>query len=149
MLIKRWTPEQTIADFDKEINKFLSDFGIDKKQPETKFKDSIWSPRADIIEEKENYTLQIDLPGIEPDQVKISFKDDKLSISGERKADGKKEEKNFHRIERSYGKFFRAFELPETIQADKISANFKNGLLLVTIPKMEEIKPKEIEIKVS
>lgn len=149
MLIKRWTPEQTIADFDKEINKFLSDFGIDKKQPETKFKDSIWSPRADIIEEKENYTLQIDLPGIEPDQVKISFKDDKLSISGERKAEEKTEEKNFHRIERSYGKFFRAFELPEMIQAEKISANFKNGLLLVTIPKIEEVKPKEIEIKVS
>ncbi len=149
MLIKHWTPDQTIANFDKEINKFLNDFGIDKKQPESKFKNSIWSPRADIIEEKDNYSLQIDLPGIEPEQVKINFKEGKLSINGERKAEEKTEGKNFHRVERSYGNFYRAFELPETIQADKISANFKNGLLLITIPKAEEVKPKEIEIKVS
>lgn len=149
MLIKQWKPDQTIANFDKEINNFLSEFGIDRKQAETKFKNTIWSPRADFIEENDNYTLQIDLPGIEPEQVKIKFKEGKLSVSGERKAEEKTEGRNFHRVERSYGKFYRAFELPESIQADEISANFKNGLLLVTIPKVSELKPKEIEIKVS
>ena len=105
-------------------------------------------PLTDISENDDNYVLHLDLPGIEKDDVKISYSDGELSISGERKQEKESKDSKYHRVERSFGKYFRSFTLPEKIKADKIDAEFKNGQLTITVPKSEETKPKEIEVKV-
>ena len=94
------------------------------------------------------YTLKLDLPGLKKDDVKISFIDGKLSISGESTQESVHKDSKCHRIERSFGKYYRSFNLPENVQSDKINAEFKDGQLSILVPKAEEVKPKEIEIKV-
>jgi HSP20 family protein len=90
----------------------------------------------------------MDLPGVSKENLKLNFNDGELIISGERKQEKEDKDSKYHRIERSYGKYYRSFTLPQTIQADKINAEFKDGQLTVTVPKSEEAKPKELEIKV-
>jgi HSP20 family protein len=108
-----------------------------------------WVPRADIHETQNEFIVELDLPGVEKNDVKVKFEEDTLIVTGERKYESKEEDKNFHRVERIYGSFTRSIAMPKDVQADKISANFKNGVLEITLPKAEEVKPKEIEIKVS
>ncbi len=107
-----------------------------------------WVPRADIHETEDSFVVQFDLPGVEKQDVKVKFEDDTLIVSGERKHESKEDDKSFHRVERIYGSFTRSVEMPKAVQAEKIDATFKNGVLEVTLPKAEEVKSKEIEIKV-
>jgi len=108
-----------------------------------------WVPRADVHESDNAFIVQLDLPGVEKDNVKVKFEDDTLVVSGERKYESSVDEKNFHRVERIYGSFTRSIAIPRDVDSEKISASFKNGVLEITLPKTEEVKPKEIEIKVS
>ena len=98
--------------------------------------------------EKVRYA-ELDLPGVSKEDVKISFSDGQLNISGERKQEKENKDSKYHRVERTYGKYFRSFTLPKQIKEDKIDAEFKDGQLTITVPKAEEIKPKEIPIKVN
>jgi HSP20 family protein len=108
-----------------------------------------WTPRADVHENDNNFVVQLDLPGVEKDNVKVKFEDDTLVVFGERKYESNVDEKNFHRVERIYGSFTRSISVPKDVDSEKISASFKNGVLEITLPKTEEVKPKEIEIKVN
>jgi len=108
-----------------------------------------WTPRADVHENDNNFVVQLDLPGVEKDNVKVKFEDDTLVVSGERKYESNVDEKNFHRVERIYGSFTRSISVPKDVDSEKISASFRNGVLEITLPKTEEVKPKEIEIKVN
>src|SRR6056297_1495695 len=103
----------------------------------------------DIEETGEEFKLTAELPGMEKKDVNISLKDDVLTISGEKKEEKKEQKKDYYRSERVFGKFQRSFRLPEIIEEDKIEAEFKNGILNVTIPKSKETvtKEKQIEIK--
>ena len=92
--------------------------------------------------------MNLDVPGIDKNDVKVKFEDNTLIVSGERKYENKEEEKNYRQIERIYGTFTRTLRLPKDVDAQKISANYKNGVLEITLPKAEEVKPKEIEIKI-
>jgi HSP20 family protein len=105
-------------------------------------------PLTDIIEEDDKYILRMDLPGIDKKDVKISYANGELTISGERKQEKVSKKATYHRIERAFGKYYRSFSLPEKIVEDKIEAEFKDGQLTITIPKAEDAKPKEIEVKV-
>jgi HSP20 family protein len=107
-----------------------------------------WHPAVDITENEDAYNVQMELPGLTKDDVKISFRDDVLMVSGEKKYEEKDESKNYHHFERRYGKFERAFRINSDIIVDKIDANFKDGLLMINLPKAEIAKPKEIEVKV-
>jgi HSP20 family protein len=107
-----------------------------------------WSPVVDIYEEKDTITVKAELPGIKKEEVSIEIKDNVLTLSGERSHEVEKKKENYHRIERFYGKFSRSFTLPETVQVDKIKANYKDGVLEITLPKSEETKPKAIPIKI-
>ena len=107
-----------------------------------------WAPVVDIYEEKDNIIVKAELPGIKKDEVSIEIKDNVLTLSGERKYEQEKKKENYHRIERFYGKFSRSFTLPETVQVDKVKANYKDGVLEITLPKAEETKPKAIPIKI-
>jgi len=108
-----------------------------------------WLPPVDIEENGREYILKAELPGMKKEEVKLTVEGGTLSISGERKAEKEEKDKKYHRMERSYGAFQRSFTLPEGALAEKISAEFKDGVLLVHLPKDETAKPQAIEVKVS
>jgi HSP20 family protein len=105
-----------------------------------------WVPAMDLVEEDDSLVLRADLPGLSEDDVNVEVKDGVLTISGERKAEERKEEKGYYRVERSFGSFSRSLTLPEGIDPDKVSAEFDNGVLEVRIPKPEERKPHRVAI---
>jgi len=153
MTLVKFNPMRDLVDFERQFNKmfnsFENRFGISRnKDEENEYENAVWMPLTDIYEDKEKYTLKLDLPGIKKDDVKISFVDNKLSISGERSQESEHKDSKCHRIERSFGRYYRSFNLPENVQSDKIIAEFKDGQLTISVPKAEEAKPKEIEIKV-
>ena len=108
-----------------------------------------WAPPVDIYEDGESLVLKAELPGFNPDDVEIRVEDNTLYLKGERKFDKEVKEQNYHRVERSYGTFTRTFSLPNSVDADKVAANYKDGVLTLTMPKKEEAKPKTIKINVS
>ena len=112
-------------------------------------KTTAWAPLVDISEDTENVRIHAELPGMTQKDVKLSVKDSVLTIQGERNFSDEQKEKNYYRIERSYGTFARSFTLPKLVDAENINAAMKDGVLEVTVPKKEEAKPKEIEIKVN
>ncbi len=108
-----------------------------------------WAPAVDIHETDQAIVLKADLPGVNPNEVDIRVEDNTLYLKGERKMEKETKEENYHRIERSYGSFSRTFILPRTVSAEKISADYKNGVLNITMLKREESKPKQIHINVN
>lgn len=150
MTLVRFNPTRDLLNVEKEFNRiwnsFSNKFG---QQKESEYENAVWAPLTDIAEDNDNYYLHADLPGVNKEDLKISYKDGQLSISGERKSEKEESGKTFHRVERSYGKYYRAFNLPEKVVIDNIKADFKDGQLSVTIPKAEEAKPKEFEIKIN
>jgi HSP20 family protein len=103
---------------------------------------------VDISEDINEYLVKAELPELNKQDVKVSVENGELTISGERKAQKEEKGKKFHRIERSYGSFVRSFTLPETVSANKVTAEFKEGVLSVHLPKDEQAKPRTIEVKV-
>ncbi len=109
-----------------------------------------WSPAVDIYETENELVLKADVPEIEPKSIGIQLENGTLTLKGERQFEQQKNgHKGFHRIERSYGAFVRAFSLPETVDGDKVKADYKNGVLTVTLPKKEVAKPKTINVEIS
>jgi len=106
-----------------------------------------WRPLADITEDEKGYLVKLELPGMKREEVKVSMESGVLTISGERKLEKEEKGKKFHRVERAYGSFSRSFVIPEDVMADKIDAEFKEGVLQVHLPKGEHAKPKTIEVK--
>jgi HSP20 family protein len=153
MAIVRWNPMRDLMSMEREFNRVFNSlerkFGFedsDRENPE--LENAVWMPMTDIIEDDNKYYLNIDLPGIKKEDVKINFTNGQLSISGERKMETEEKNAKFHRTERSYGKYYRSFTLPTKIKENEIDAEFKDGQLKISIPKSEEVKPKQIEIKV-
>ncbi len=137
-------------EFNRMFNSLGSRFGITHKGDiDEEYDNTVWMPLTDISEDKDKFYLKADLPGIKKENVKISYADGTISISGERSQEKETKEKKFHRIERSYGKYYRSFNVPTEIKEDKIKAEFKDGQLTITIPKADEVKPKEVDIKIS
>jgi len=106
-------------------------------------------PAVDIKETEDKYVIEVEVAGIDKKDVHIEVKDGVLTLSGERKFEHEEKKDNYTRIERSYGKFHRTFTLPDLVMEDKIEAAYKDGLLTIELPKGEEAKPKEIEVKVN
>ncbi|MBV8516833.1 MAG: Hsp20/alpha crystallin family protein [Acidobacteria bacterium] len=107
-----------------------------------------WNPPVDVVEEQEKLILKMEIPGIDEKDLRITFEDGLLSVSGERQFE-RKEDRNYHRIERAYGSFTRSFSLPRTVDGAQIVANYRNGVLEIEVPKREEAKPKQIAINVN
>jgi len=108
-----------------------------------------WAPAVDITEDDKEYLVKAELPDLKKEEVKVTVEDGELTISGERKFEKEEKNKKYHRIERAYGSFVRSFTLPETVNGDKVNAEFKDGLLTVHLPKDQKAKPKSIEVKLS
>jgi HSP20 family protein len=108
-----------------------------------------WAPALDVQEDKDNFVIRTELPGLKREDIEVSLHDGALIISGERKVEKVEEGVEIHRQERFYGKFQRALTLPTPVAAEKITAQYKDGVLTVTLPKVEEAKPKQIDISVN
>lgn len=145
MTITRWNPVNDLMNLQREMNRVFS--GITPKpNRDEDYESAVWSPTVDIVEDNDVYTLSFDLPGLKKEDIKMNFADNTLKISGERKAVEESKEATCHRVERVYGKFYRSFNFPTMVNADKISANYKDGVLTIAVPKAEEVKPKQITI---
>jgi len=108
-----------------------------------------WAPVVDIYEQEGNIVLKAEIPGIDPKDVDIRVENNTLTLRGERKLDNEIKREAYHRVERSYGSFTRSFTLPNVVDQEKIKAEYKDGLLRLTLPKREEAKPKQISINVT
>jgi HSP20 family protein len=107
-----------------------------------------WSPLVDISEDDKEYLIKAEVPDIKKEDIKLAVQDDVLTISGERKSEKEEKGKRYHRVERTYGSFMRSFTLPEDADGSRVSADYKDGMLNVHLPKSEKAKPKSIEVKV-
>jgi HSP20 family protein len=108
-----------------------------------------WTPALDMHEDKDNIVVQAELPGMKREEIDVSLHDGSLSISGERKREEKHEDAEVYREERFVGRFQRTVTLPTAVAVDKIKAQYKDGVLTITLPKSEEAKPKQIEVQVN
>ena len=106
-----------------------------------------WAPPVDVAEENDKIMVKVEVPGVDEQDLKVHFEDGLLTVSGERQFE-KKDDRNYHRIERTYGTFTRTFSLPHTVDANAIAAQYRDGILEIEIPKLEEAKPKQIQINV-
>jgi HSP20 family protein len=147
MALIRCNPVRGLVGLEDEMKLLFGDFfGPDKAGEETRF--VRWAPRVDIAEQDGNYELTADLPGLKKDDIKIEIHDNTLTLRGEKKVEEEKKERNYRLAERYYGEFMRTFALPENVNKDAIEAEFKDGVLKLTIPKTEQPKPTQIEVKV-
>jgi HSP20 family protein len=107
-----------------------------------------WSPAVDIVETENALVLNADIPGVELSDIEVHVENQTLTVKGERKFEQQEQAKGYHRIERSYGTFVRSFALPETVDTDKVGAEYKNGVLSITLPKKEAAKPRQVKVEV-
>src|SRR5437899_5879654 len=108
-----------------------------------------WMPLADITEDDKEYLIKAELPEMKKEDVKVTVENGVLTISGERKFEQEEKKRKYHRVERGYGTFMRSFTLPDDADFNKVNAQFKSGVLTVHVPKSEQAKPKQIEVKVA
>lgn len=155
MSLIRWTPSRDLMNWPsevvsmrREINRLFDNFFRGGIQDDETFFTSAWTPAVDIAEEENEYLVKVELPGVNKDDVKITLESNILTIRGEKKKEKETKDENYHRLERSYGSFQRSFTLPSTVKSDKIDAVYKDGIVSITLPKAEEAKPKQIEVKV-
>lgn len=145
-MIIRWNPYHEINRLQREMNA-LFESRMPNDQEEAPSCD--WRPLVDIYEDHERFLVTAELPGIDPSKVDVKVEENRLSIRGERRLEREDKKDNYHRVERYYGTFARMFTLPTSVDATKIVAEYKHGLLNVSIPKKPEVMPKQINVKVT
>ncbi len=145
MAITKYNPIREMMGLSERLNRMfeeMSGFSAD-----TEITGS-WSPAVDVYESESAIEIKADLPGMTEKDIDVTVENNTLTIKGERKFENEEKRESYHRIERQYGAFYRSFQLPNTVDVGKIKANFKNGILELTLPKREETKPKKISINV-
>jgi HSP20 family protein len=148
MAIVRFEPFRDLLTTQREFDRLFKE-AFSPMSGETEVSTRSWAPPVDIYETEDAIVLKAELPGIDPKEVEVRVEDNTLYLKGERKFEKEVNEQNYHRIERSYGSFARSFSLPNSISAEKVKAEYKDGLLTLTMPKREEAKPKTIKIDVT
>lgn len=148
MAIVRWEPLRDLMTAQREFARLFRE-AFSPQGAEAELSTRSWAPPVNIYETENDIVLKAELPGVDPKDVEIRIEDNTLYLKGERKFEQEVKEQNYHRVERSYGSFARSFSLPNSIMADKVKAEYKDGLLRLTMPKREEAKPKTIKIDVS
>lgn len=155
MSLIRWNPARDLQTFpsdvmnmQREINRMFDSFFRGGLADDDAFVASDWIPAVDIAEHENEYLVKLELPGVNKDDVKITMQNNILSVRGEKKKEKDSKGSDYHRVERSYGAFQRTFTLPSTVKADKIDASYSDGILTIVLPKAEEARTKQIEVKV-
>jgi len=140
-------PENELATMQGRVNRLFNEMlGPWPYGPEGGAINSAWLPPVDVFEDKEGIRLTAELPGVKADDVKISLENQTLTLRGEKKQIAEETVEKVHRYERSYGSFERTFTLPSTVDSERIQATFEDGILTVTLPKVEKAKPREIPV---
>ena len=149
MNLARWDPFRELEEMSDRLNRV---FGRPANRPENSGREIMtvaeWSPTVDISETDKEYLIKCELPEVKKEDVKVTVEDGVLMIQGERRREHEERGRKFHRVERSYGSFMRSFAVPDGIDEAKVSAEFKDGMLNLRLPKSERAKPKAIEVKV-
>jgi HSP20 family protein len=144
--LARWTPFREVSRLRDEMDRMWEDFfGAGRRGLSPMAEE--WIPAVDISDTADKVMVKAEIPGMDAKDVEISLVGDVLTIKGEKKAEKEEKKENFHLVERSYGSFVRSLRLPAAVEADKIEATYKKGVLTITCPKKEELKPKQITIK--
>ena len=147
MSLLRFRPYSDLWDMYGKINRLFEE-DLKREGEEAPMSTRCWAPATDIYETKEEYVFKLELPGISKDDVKVELEGDKLRITGDREEEKEVEKENYHRVERVCGSFARSFQLPKNANGEKVSANMKDGILELRIPKQEEAKAKSITINI-
>jgi HSP20 family protein len=147
MALVRWEPVRELNSLQQEMNRLFSTF-FDTPATGNGGPARRWIPAMDLVETDEHYVLTADLPGLTQEDITLEFEGDVLTLSGERKSEHAERKEGYYRLERATGSFSRSLTLPEGVDAEAVSATFKNGVLEVRIPKPEQRKPKKVSIQV-
>lgn len=146
MAIVRWRPWDEFSSLRRDMNRMMDSFirGVEKEDELS----GVWSPDVDVKETPDEFIITAELPGMKKDDLKITIQENVLNILGEKRREEEVKGMTYHRVERVYGQFTRSFTLPGVVDASKINAVFKDGVLNLTLPKAPESKPKEVNIKI-
>jgi HSP20 family protein len=146
MSIVRYDPFRDLRNLQDEVNRLFST-NLGRVFGDENIARGAWNPTVDIYENKDQIVLEAELPGMKREDFDLSIENNVLTLHGERRFEKKDENDNYHRVERSYGSFTRSFTLPQTVSGEGAVADYKNGVLRVSLPKREEVKARRIEIK--
>lgn len=151
MAIVRWDPFRDLVGLQERMNRMFDESfrGSGRSGGEDWALGGAWAPAVDIYEHDGNIVVKAELPGVDPKDVDVRVENNTLSLRGERKIDDEVKQESYHRVERAYGTFTRSFSLPSVLDQEKIKAEYKDGVLKVTLPKHEQAKPKQINIAVT
>ena len=151
MAIVRWEPFRDLVSLQDRMNRLFDDAfrGGGRTAADEDWTLGAWAPAVDIYEQDGNIVLKAELPGVNPKDVDVRVENNILTLRGERKFEGDVKKESYHRVERAYGAFTRSFTLPNVVDTAKIKAEYKDGLLRMTLPTKEEAKPKQISISVT
>ncbi len=141
--IIKWPQMPSFTSLRDEMNQLFDEFW--SRRP---FFDAGWSPELDVAETNENVIVKAEVPGLDPKDIDISISGDTLTLKGEKKEEKQENDRYYHRVERRYGSFMRSVTLPESVNTENIKAECKNGILVITLPKVEKAKHKKINVKV-
>jgi HSP20 family protein len=139
MAIIRWEPFREMSTLQGRMDRLFDQVWGGRQES--------WLPAVDVFDTKESVVLKAEIAGMDPDDIQIEIEDNVLTIKGERKFEEKVDEERYYRVERRFGSFQRSLALPQGVKADDIVAAYEDGILTVTVPKVEEEKPKKIEVK--
>jgi HSP20 family protein len=138
-MLAKWDPIRELLNAEDDFDRLVGRQGMRHA----------WAPPLDVQEDEDRFAIRMDLPGITPEDVQVTFENGVLTVSGKREMSAEEQGATFHRIERSYGSFARSLRLPRTADGERIEAAFDNGVLSITVPKAEAAKPRTIEVKSS
>ncbi len=147
MTIFRWEPFRELLESQQHFNRLFSET-LQRGLGDEDLASRSWAPPVDVYETDQNLVLRAELPGIDPKDVEARVEDNTLYLKGERKLENEGKNGNYHRVERAYGTFVRSFSLPGSIDPNRVAAEYKDGILTLTLPKREEAKPRTIQISV-
>ena len=144
MAITRWDPFREVMALQNRMNSLFREMN----EPEGALTTASFVPPVDIYEDNKKVVLKLEVPGIEEKDLDVRVENNTLTVKGERKFEKEEKEENFHRIERRYGSFYRAFTLPNTLDSEKVQADYSNGVLKIRLAKKAEAKPKQIKVNI-
>lgn len=149
MNLVKWDPFSELEDVSSRLNRMFGRTSLRAGTDKEMLTLADWMPSVDISETSDAYLVKGEIPGVKKEDVKITIHDGMLNIQGERKQEKDEQDKKFHRVECSYGSFARSFRVPDDADESAVKADFKDGMLNITLPKSAKVKPKSIEVSVS
>ena len=149
MTLTRWDPFRDLVALQDRMNRLFDESVRNVRTGDEALSSATWSPAVDIYETANEVVVKAELPEVNQSDIDIQVENNTLTLRGERKFDKETKQENFHRIERAYGVFSRSFTLPSTVDQERIKADYKDGILRISLPKREASKPKQIKVAIS